>query len=220
MSDPNPQKCTVKQGMLTGEKPSDAVAMAKNVCNAGANSPEVQASPLASEALGVLQASVQTVDGLLANKLRLAQELLAAQSALAIGLIDVRKKLQVYGTAVDMIAHGNAAVIGRAGFEARPLKATAVALVGVSELFSKPGKMAGQAILSWPEAKGAGSYEVQVNFTPESPDGPWTAFTAAANQSRVVQAPAPRAQFLARVVAIGHGGARAEASPTILAIAA
>jgi hypothetical protein len=72
----------------------------------------------------------------------------------------------------------------------------------------------------WPAAPGAGSYEVEVNFTSTDPAGPYTALTAASNQSRVVVAPTPGLMFVARVTAVGHDGTRAEASPPVLVTAA
>jgi hypothetical protein len=141
--------------------------------------------------------------------------------ALDLGMLDVRKKLHSYGTIIDDLADGNGVVICEGGLLTRAIKAPAAILEPVKVVLFRPGKVAGQAILSWPEAKGAGSYEVELNFTPETGDaGPWTALTAAANLSRVVTAPAPRAQFLARVAAVGHDGTKAPWSPTVLVFAA
>ena len=59
----------------------------------------------------------------------------------------------------------------------------------------------------WPAAPGAGSYEVEaVNFTSTDPAGPYTALTAASNQSRAAAAPTPGLRFVARVTAVGHDG--------------
>jgi hypothetical protein len=221
MSDPNPARCTVRGGMLTKVQPSKALNTVKAVCTAGAQSGAVQASALASGALVELTASVQTAEQRLADKTNLALALAAAIKALDAGMQDVRTKLHTYETTLDGIAAGSAEVITAAGLLARPLKAPAAGLEPVEKVFFRPGKMQAQAILSWPEAAGAGSYEVEVSFTPETMEaGPWTALTAASNQSRVVQAPTPRAQFLARVTSIGHDGTKSEPSEVVLVTAA
>ena len=221
MSDENLTRSTVRGGMLTKVQPSAALVTARTVCTTGMTSPVVQGSTVATESLLELAVAVQTAQDRLTTKTNLASALAAAIKSLDAGMLDVRKKLQTYGTCIDGLALGDASVISAAGLLPRPMKATAAGLEPVEEVHFRPGKMQGQAILSWPEAKGAGSYEVEVNFTPETMDaGPWTALTAAANLSRVVQAPAPRAQFLARVASVGHDGRKSDWSPKVLVTAA
>jgi hypothetical protein len=49
----------------------------------------------------------------------------------------------------------------------------------VSVLHRKPGKHSAESILSWPAAPGAtGGYAIEVNYTPQNPQGPWTALTS------------------------------------------
>jgi hypothetical protein len=207
MSDENQTNQAVQCGALNGLPPSKAVALAKTVCNQGAQSPTVQGSPVAKGALDDLDASVQAADGNLAKKLELELALEAARKALEVSLVDVRRKARVYERAVGSIANGNGALIAEAGLPSRPVKRPSAGLEPVKEIRAKKGKVVRQAVVSWPEAKGAGSYMLEVNFDPTTPDGPYAAVgQAAANRSRVVTAPAPGAQFLARVAAVGNDG--------------
>jgi hypothetical protein len=206
MSDENPKRAAVRGGKLTGKTPEPALTLAEAICTAGAGSADVQGSPVAKEALDDLDAAVTTAKGSLQNKANLAVQFNAAIKALDGDMDDVREKLKVYERAINSMAGGDAAVIANAGLDTRAVKAPPAALGPVEKVDFRPGKAQRQAILSWPEAPGAGSYAIELNFNLETPDGPWTQLVAASNRSRVVEAPAPGVQFLARVAAVGHDG--------------
>jgi hypothetical protein len=108
-------------------------------------------------------------------------------------------------------------VITEAGCLARGPKAGATALGAVTAVRCKPGKRPAEAILSWPAGPGATAYAIEVSFTPDSPTGPWTALRSGAGRRRVVRAPAPGAQLLARVASLGSDGTQSEWSDVILA---
>jgi hypothetical protein len=220
MSDENPQRCTVRSGTLTEQTPPEAVKIATSVCSIGAGCAAVQASIVAKGALDELTAATATAAERMADKANAALAFAAAIKALDASLLDVRKKLKTYEVAVDGLAEGDGVLIAEAGLPTRPIKPTALALEPVKVVYFKKGTMPREAILSWPAAKGAGSYVVEVNFTSTDPNGPWTALLAAANQSRVVVAPEPGAQFLARVAAVSRDGkTTSEWSPLVLVFA-
>jgi hypothetical protein len=114
------------------------------------------------------------------------------------------------------MAGGDPAKITEAGLLVRDAASPRFALETITALEGKPGKREREAILSWPKAKGATSYAVEVSFTPDSLDGLWTALTSCSRHTRVITAPAPGAQILARVAAVDGQGNRSDWSPTIL----
>jgi hypothetical protein len=221
MSDESPKRSTVRGGMITKMASAPAIVAVKAVCTQGMTSPVVQGSTIATEALLELAVAAQAWQEELTTNTSLVQQLRASNKALGGLGQTARKKLQTYGTSVDELAGGDAAVITAAGLPSRPIKSPPAGLEPVKKVRFRPGKMQAQAILSWPEARGAGSYVVQVSFTPETmEDGPWTTYTAAANQSRTVTAPAPRAQFLARVASVGRDGKQSDWTAPVLVTAA
>ena len=127
--------------------------------------------------------------------------------------------LRVYECAVAGVTDGNAATIAAAGLEPRDAATPRAALGSVTEVQGKPGEREREAILAWPAAKGATGYAVEVSFTPESPDGTWTALANGLRRRRVITAPAPRAKLLARVAAVDAQGTRSAWSPPILVTA-
>jgi hypothetical protein len=219
MSNPKPVQATVRHGLLQKKTVPECLSTLDNTCAAGAQSPEVQGSAVAKQALAVLQTAVQTAHGSLSTKLSLAQALMAAAKALRVDFEAVKVALVTYEASVGAIAKGDATIINKAGLLSRTQKAPAAALGAVTTLHTKPGKVAGEAIISWPAGPGATGYAIEVNFTPANPAGPFTALTPGTGRRRVVKAPAPGAQFLARVASLGSGGTQAPWSDPILATA-
>jgi hypothetical protein len=81
------------------------------------------------------------------------------------------------------------------------------------------GKRSTEAILTWPAAPGATGYAIEVNFTPQAPNGTWVALTSGTGRRRIVKAPTPQAQFLARVASLGSGGTQADWSDPVMCTA-
>jgi hypothetical protein len=219
MSNPNPNHATVRRTLLLRKTVPECLSTLDGVCVAGSQSPDVQASPVASQALGVLQKAVTAAHGSLTQRQQLAQALLAAIKALSLDFKAVKVALGTYEAAVAAIAGGDAGVITKAGLLARAQKTPPAALGPVTVVHTKPGKLAGEAIISWPAAPGATGYGIEVNFAPQTPAGPWTTLTPGTGRRRIVKAPAPGAQFLVRVAALGSGGTQADWSDAILATA-
>src|SRR5262249_37328388 len=59
----HPNQATVRRGVFRDKRPADALESLSNTCTAGAACTEVQNDPVASKALGVLQAAVTTSQG-------------------------------------------------------------------------------------------------------------------------------------------------------------
>jgi len=215
----NPNQATVRRTLLQRTTIADGLTTLDNVCSAGAQSAEVQASPVAQQALLALQKTVTTAHGSLATRVQIGQTLQAAIKALRRDVQAVRVAVRTYEAAVGALAQGDAAVINKAGLQSRAQKTPPVPLGKVSVVHSKPGKHAAEAILTWPRAPGATGYAIEVNFTPQTPTGPWTAITSGSSRRRAVKGPAPGAQFLVRIASLGSDGTQSEWSDAILATA-
>jgi hypothetical protein len=216
---PNPKPATVRRSLLNNKSVAAGLSALDATCSAGAQCPEVQAAPVAQQALVLLQKAVTTANGSLTAKLGAAQALATAQKALMADYKAVRIALTTYESAVAAIAGGSATVINKAGLLARDPKSPPAALTKVSVVHTKPGKHSMEAIVSWPAAPGATGYAIEVNFTPQAANAVWTALTSGTGRRRVVKAPAPQAQFLVRVASLGSGGIQAEWSDPVMATA-
>ena len=125
------------------------------------------------------------------------------------------KAVRAYEASVNVVAGGDAAVIHEAGLGARTDTPALPALGRVTALRSRPGKHAGEAVLSWPAAAGATHYAIELGFDPAARKGSFTALPAGTSRRRVVKGP-HRSLMLARVRAIANDGTRADWSDTIL----
>jgi hypothetical protein len=217
----NPTRSIVRHTPLSDtEKGIPAcLSILDNMCTTGAQSTEVQASPVASAALAVLQKAVTLADAGLSAKQSLAQALMNAAKVLEVDFGQVKTALTSYEAAVNALANGSASIITKAGLPARDPSAPAAALEAVTVVHSKPWKHPEEARISWPAAPGATGYAIQVNFTPQTPAGPWTALNSGTGRSRVVKGPAPGAQFLVQVASLGSDGTQSAWSASILATA-
>jgi hypothetical protein len=215
----NPIRSRVRHTPLVGKTHAECLSAITNVCTAGAASPDVQADPLALQAVTVLQKAVTACNGSLGNRLSLAQALMNAIKVLAVDFGQVTTALTTYETAVNAMANGSASIITKAGCLASGPKPGPTALGPVTVVHSKPGKTPAESILSWPPGPGATGYALQVNFTPQSPTGPWTTLTSGTGRRRSVKAPTPGAQFLAQVASLGTDGTQSAWSDAILATA-
>jgi hypothetical protein len=217
MSNPIPKHATVRATPQKGKTVPERLATLDKVCSAGAQCQEVTSSPLAKAALDNLQTAVTSAHGNLTTKLNLGQAFATAVRTLRGNVAQVNTALVGYEAAVRILANGDAALIAKAGLESRDTKPALEPLDEVSVLHTKPGKHSAEAILSWPAAPGAtGGYAIEVNYTPQNPQGTWTALTSGTSRRRVVTAPTPGAQLLARVAALGSGGAQSAWCDAIL----
>ncbi len=213
----NPNQATVRHTPLKHAIPQ-SLSIIDTICTTGAQSPDVQASPVALQALTALEKAVTTSHTSTTARLNLAAALITAIKTMKGDYAVVKAMLATYESAVNTIANGSATVINKAGLLTRAVKPPAATLTAVTVVHSKPGKSVGAAILTWPAADGATSYAIEVNFTPQSPTGTWTALNSGSSRRRVVKAPTPTAgfQMLARVASQGSDGTQADWSPAIL----
>jgi len=217
---PDPVTSTVKRGTLDGKKVADALAVINTTCNAGSACPEVQADPIASAALNELKVKLGDATTCVTTKKKIDQDRKTAGQNVSNSFKEVKISLGMYETAVVVVAGGDASVINKAGLEARPEAPAATPPVQqVPKVTSTLGKAAQQAVLRWPQPPGADHYEVEVNFTPQNPTGPYTSLGTCSRRHKLVTAPAAGAQFLARICAIASDGTRAPWSASILATA-
>jgi len=218
MSSPNPSRSAVKSTALKGRAVAACIADLEKVATAGGNCQKVQSSPPAAQALADLAAKADVARAALASKLAARTAVQAASKVLAIAFSEAAGALRFYEAGVRSIAGGDAAIISDAGLlvGAHPMPA---ALGNVVEVIGEPGRLPGQAVLRWARVPGATTYLVEVSFSPDSPNGPFLSLSPGTSRRRVVTAPAPEAQLLARVAALDGSGARSEWSPTILVTA-
>ena len=212
----NPQNARVRRALFTGKTVPEILSTLDTVCAAGAQSPEVQASPVAHEALIVLQQALGSTHGSLSTRQSLAQALMAAAKALRLDVAGLKRAVGTYESAVDAIAGGDAAVINKAGLLSRQAKPPPVTLGKVPALHSRPGTRTTEAILRWPRGPGATGYALEVSFTPQDPSAPWIALGTGARRTRVVKGPAPASQFLARVASVAGDGTLSEWTDPVL----
>ena len=217
---PNPKPATVQRTVTEVTKEVEGLTLLQAVCDAGKQCQDVQNSPFCLQALTGLQAAVTTADGSLTDKMKLATALVAAIKVMHEDYHLVLLAARSYESAVAGIAKGSAVIINKAGLKARLPVSTTTALGKVTLLFTKAGKHSAEAILSWRAGPGATGYALEVNFTPQSPSGPWTALTSGTGRRRTVKGPTPGGQFLARVASLGSGGTQSEWSDPILCTAA
>jgi len=210
---------TVRHTALAHRAVAEGLVKLDAICAAGALSPEVQASPLARLALEALKAEVAVLHEAVTALANAIIENRAATAAVhaAFGMLDGRVRL--YERTVRNLAHGNAAIIARAGLLSREIRRPGTALGTLTAASGKPGPRDAEVVLSWPEVKGATGYAVEVSYGAESLDGPWTALNNCSRRRRVIEAPAPGAQLVARVAAVDARGTRSAWSPPILVTA-
>ena len=219
MNPTNPSHSTVKHVPLNQHKVAAGVAAVNNVITAGNQSAAVQGSPVAKAALGVLQLAAGNTQTALTTKLTVVQEHQTATKALTISFSNLGDSLRSYEAAVNVLAGGDGSVINGAGLLTRAAKPPAAALGTVPVLYTKLGKLPGEAIVSWPEVDRATSFAIEVNPTPATPAGPWTALNSGSSRRRVITAPAPGAQLLARVAAVQSDGTQSPWCTPILVTA-
>jgi hypothetical protein len=212
----SPTRVKVRHTSLDDKTTSEILDTLDTVCATGAQSPDVQGSPVVSGALDVLKSAVAAGHASLAARMSLAQALMAAISALQIDVGAIRVALTSYEAAVGTLPALDAAKITKAGLLARAPKAPAEALGNVTGVHSKPGKHPAQGILGWPKVAGATGYAIQVNTTPQDPAGTWTAMASGSGRRRVVNGPGPASQILARVAAVASDGTQSDWSDPVL----
>jgi hypothetical protein len=203
MSNP---KATVKRMPIDVHKANKAVETLQAVITTGTNCVAVQNAPVAKGALADLQASLAVLAGNLTTKANNLSALDASRKAITVSFDDVEAKTRAYESSVNVIAAGNPATITAAGLLARAPKTPAAALGAVKDVRSKLGKAQKETIVSWPEVPGARNYAVQTNANLSTPAGPYTALPSASSRRRVIMTPAPGAQILVQVAAIGSDG--------------
>ena len=217
---PKLKQATVQRTVTEAKTEVEGLSLLKTVCEAGKQCPEVQNAPLALQALTGLQSAVTAADASLTAKMNLAASLVAAIKLMYEDYHLVLLAARSYEAAVAGIAKGSAVIINKAGLKARLPVTTTTVLGKVTLLNSKAGKHPAEALLTWRAGPGATGYAIEVNFTPQSPSGPWAALTSGTGRRRTVKGPVPGCQFLARVASLGSDGTQSEWSDPILCTAA
>jgi hypothetical protein len=218
MSDPT-KPVTVRRSMLVGKSVASGLSTLGATCSSGAQCPEVQASPIASQALLALQKALTATSTSLSSKEAAAQALANSTKALAYNFEAMRVALTTYQTVVAGLAGGSAAIITNAGLVPRAPRSPSAPLTAVSVVRAKPGKRSSEAIVSWPAAPGATGYALEANFTPQAATATWTALPSGSGRRRVVRGASSRAQFLVRVASVGSDGTQADWSAPVMATA-
>jgi hypothetical protein len=203
MSNPS---STVKRTPLDVHKASAGVTALQAVIAAGMASPDVQASPVAKQALADVQTTVGALSATLTSKAGSETSLTAARSALTTQFAAVEVATRTYESTINSIAAGDAAIITKAGLLARGQKTPPAALGEVKDARSTLGKAVRESVVRWPEVPGATSYALQVNWTPTVATATYTALPSGSSRRRVILAPAAGAQFLVQIAAIASDG--------------
>jgi hypothetical protein len=179
-------------------------------------STHAQDAPIARRALAGLQAALDAARGSVGKKQSLLDELEVVTKGTRSDVETLVSALRAYEAAMNSVAAGSASIIHAAGLQTRSANAPPAALGRVTAVHSKPGKLAGEAIVSWPAAPGASHYAIEVIHDPAAKAGPFTALPSGSNRRRVVKGPAPSSQILARVAAVKSDGTQSEWSMPIL----
>ena len=100
----NPNYATVRHALVRGKTVPECLSGLDSVCSAGAQCSEVQGSAVASAALTALETTVATAQGTFANKIALAQALMAEIRVLRQDFGAVKAALVTYEAAVAAVA--------------------------------------------------------------------------------------------------------------------
>jgi hypothetical protein len=214
------KRAVVRHTEIAHKARAESLLKLDAMCAAGAQCPEVQASPMAVLALESLQASLAVAHASFTAKQDQVTQDRAAAQALRVDFAAMDGAFRLYERAVDSIAKGDAAIIAEAGLLSRLLYTPRSALGEMTKVTGKPGTRLTEALLSWPAVKGATAYAVEVCFAPDNLDGPtWTALANSNRRTRLIKAPAPGAQILARVAPVRGDGTQSDWSAPILVTA-
>jgi hypothetical protein len=218
MSHPHssPAHSMVRHTRISSARAAADLVFLDNVVVQGTQCAEVQNDPMAKQALGDLAATVTTAHGTMNVKGAMHAAVKGASKTLKVQVAVATGTLSTYETAVDVVAAGSDAIIAKAGLTPRPEHVPPAVLGNVTIVSGKLGKNPSEGIITWPKVPRATNYAVEVNFTPQNPAAPWISLGAGARRRRVITAPAPKSQFLARVAALGHDGTQTAWSAAIL----
>jgi hypothetical protein len=206
----------VSRAQISREKEADAIVKAEQICAAGAQSQKVQGSAIVKPALDALQTNVKQGRQFLNQKVQLAQALALATKSFGNSFGKIVSSLATYETSVEDLAGGDAAVIVDAGCTPRDTTSPTSTLGMVTDAAGGLGKMPAQTILTWSKVSGATHYAIEINMTPATPAGPWTALPTGSRRRRVITSPAPGMQMLVRVAAVASDGTQSPWSSPIL----
>jgi len=194
-----------------------ALAAIDTTCSTGAACAAVTGSPTCNAAFTAMKGYVATASASLTTYNNARMALQAAITALHKDFGAARTAYGTYMTCVDEVAGGDASIITAAGCTGRLESPPGLPLDKVSKFRSKPWKTSASARLQWAAVPSAANYVVELNPTPENPAGPWSpAGNASPRLTRLVTAPTPGAQMLARVAAIHPDGTQSEWSDPLL----
>jgi hypothetical protein len=197
-------KARVKRGALKGKgKAADRLATIDGVVTKGSTSAKVAGSTVATAALTDLKNANAQAKTSVANHVSLQLQAKAAGKSAQDDVAEVEAKASTYANAIDDLAQGDATVIADAGLVSRGGVSKVNAVGQVVGVKTEQGKQSREAIVRWPEVPGAGAYAVRVNFTPSDPTKVQD-LTSGTSRKRTIVAPAPGAQFLVWVAAIGN----------------
>jgi len=219
MSNPTTKPATVRRSLLARKSIASGLSALVATCNSGMQCPEVQASPIASQALLALQKAVGSASTTLSVKEAAAVAFASSSRALSTDFKTVRVALQTYETVIAGLAAGSAAIITNAGLTPRDQTPPIAALTAVSVVHAKPGKRSAEAIVSWPAAPGATGYALEACFAPQAATPTWTALASGSGRRRTVKGPSAGAQFLVRVASLGSDGTQSDWSNPVMATA-
>jgi hypothetical protein len=215
----NPAQVTVRHTPLKKGKVDEGATTLDKIVTTGAQSAPVQNDPLCKQALTVLQGKTTTVHSSIAAKKQAAQELVSTSMTLKLDYTAARNALVTYEEAVRVLAGGDGSIIAGAGLLSREMNPPEPALGVVVDVKGKKGTLGAEGVAKWPAVAGATSYAVQVNFTPQTPNSPYTSLGTATRRSRVIKAPAPGAQFLVQAAAVSSDGVQSAWSDPVLVTA-
>jgi hypothetical protein len=199
-----------RSGVAAGLDKVDAIVRVGSKC------PKVQECPAMAQALAGVGAAAEAARARLRRKQQLAQALETEQKGLRSDVAALLRTLRLYEAFAEDMAAGDGAKIASAGLPVRHAKTPPAALAPVTSVRSRPGKLPGEAIVSWPPAPGATTYAIEVGLDPTSRQGPWTPLPAGTRRRRVIKGPGPGSQLLAHVGAVAGDGTQAAWSDPIL----
>ena len=139
-----------------------ALALVDTICTRGAACPQVQASPVARQALGRLRQALERAQAAQGRKSTLVASLATASSALTVDYSVAGTALRAYERMAGNISGGDPAVLAEAGLgSGDDLPETLPIPRKVTGLHGRPGERAKEARLAWDPARGAEGYAIQ-----------------------------------------------------------
>ena len=193
----------VNRGAVNKKKVGDRVTTIAGVCDAGAQCVEITGSLGGAAALADLKSANTKVTATLVSHTALAIAYRASCKAVHTDVAAPDLATSTYISAVNTIAAGDAALIAKAGFQSSQGGVRVTIPDLPTNVRSKLGKATREAVAELERLPGRGAVQGEGQLHARGSHR-WEELDPGTSRRRTITAPAPSAQFLPCVAAIGN----------------